>query len=88
MTNLLSDPKRLGAAKTFLMVPLWDDRADRIKGKCEHCGCEVAWDPQSAAMMQELNVHLLCPGCTHVLFDVLGSQVERLGRLDGGILRQ
>ena len=86
MTNLLSDKKRLADAKTFLMVPVWTDQPGKLRGKCEHCGCQVAWDPGSAAVMQEMNVHLLCPACTHVLFEVLGNQVESLGKLDGGTL--
>jgi Zn finger protein HypA/HybF involved in hydrogenase expression len=82
--GLLNNPNRLAAAKTFLMVPVWTDQTERIKGKCEHCGCQVAWDPDSAAVMQEMKTHLLCPLCMGLLFDVLGNQVESLGKLDGG----
>lgn len=86
--ELLKDPKRLAAAQTFLMVPLWDDRPDekRIKGKCEHCGYAVAWQAESSEVMEALGTHLLCPLCTRLLLSTYGGAIESLGKLDGRTL--
>lgn len=86
MTNLLTDKKRLAEAKTFLMVPLWTGQAGRARAKCEHCGEAVAWDLDSASVMDALKTHLLCPPCTGLLMTVLGDAVESLGKLNGRTL--
>ena len=84
MTNLLSDPKRLEGAKTFLMVPLWEDQTDRVRGKCEHCGAEVAWQPECAEQMEALKTHLLCPDCTRLMLQTFRGAIESLGVMDKG----
>ena len=90
--ELLKDPKRMEAAKTFLMVPLWDDRppeSNSLKGKCENCGERVAWQAESAVLMAELKTHLLCPECAGHLVAIMARHgIENLGHLDNGVLRR
>ena len=86
--ELLKDPKRLEAAKTFLMVPLWGDRPfddiPRLRAWCEHCGAEVAWQPECAEQMEALKTHLLCPDCTRLMLRTFRGTIESLGVMDKG----